>query len=715
MKRMLINATQPEELRVAIVDGQRLQDLDIEHRTHEQKKSNVYKGIITRIEPSLEAAFVDYGSERHGFLPFKEIARSYLSSEAIDESGRPNVKEGIKEGLEVVVQVEKEERGNKGAALTTMVSLAGRYLVLMPNKPRAGGISRRVEGDERAELRDALNQLAIPTGMGTIIRTAGVGRSVEELQWDLDYQAQIWEAIQQAASELSAPLLIYQESNVFIRALRDNFRNDIGEILIDESAVYSEAKVFMERYMPQHLRKLKLYDDATPLFSRFQIESQIESAFQRKVFLPSGGSVVLDHTEALFAIDINSARATKGEDIEETALTTNLEAAAEIARQLRLRDVGGLLVIDFIDMLSSRNQREVEKVLREHLKLDRARVQLGRISRFGLLEMSRQRLRPSLGESSQRICPRCQGQGSIRTIESLSLAVLRILEEEALKEGTRSVVAKVPVEAATYLLNEKRENITAVEQRLGVNLLIVPSAAFEVPHYEVERIRKTDRDPEADTKRSYELGAQHPETYIPPERSAQRSTPEQAVVNPVIPAPPPPAKSQPSASSGWLAQLWKKLFGGAQPTSTNKSRGRQRNRSQQTRRGQGQRQTAARNSNGNRRRSERDNARHTQSSSNNRSQSSPRRNDKTTAENKSESVDNGNRRRSSRRGRRSGGARRNDHNGESRRDKTSSSAPTDEAGHTVKQDSNPEPMQAPAPQAVADSAAPPSKPPTDAS
>ncbi|MGH8312261.1 MAG: Rne/Rng family ribonuclease, partial [Gammaproteobacteria bacterium] len=432
MKRMLVNATQPEELRVAMVDGQKLYDLDIEVLSREQKKANIYKGKISRIEPSLEACFVDYGSERHGFLPLKEISRVYFKPGA-DLSGRLNIRELLQEGQELVVQVDKEERGNKGAALTTFISLAGRFLVLMPNNPRAGGVSRRVEGDDRDDLREALTTLQLPDGMGVIVRTAGVGRNGEELQWDLDYLRQIWEAIEKASQGRSAPFLIYQESNVIIRALRDYLRTDIGEILVDDAKTCEEARHFMQQVMPQNLDKLKHYEDRIPLFTRFQIESQIEAAFGREVRLPSGGAVVIDHTEALVAIDVNSSRATKGGDIEETALRTNLEAADEVARQLRLRDLGGLIVIDFIDMGPQKNQRDVEDRLRDALKMDRARVQVGKLSRFGLLEMSRQRLRPSLGESTQVVCPRCNGEGHIRGVESLSLSVLRLLEEEAMK------------------------------------------------------------------------------------------------------------------------------------------------------------------------------------------------------------------------------------------------------------------------------------------
>ncbi|MBP2835944.1 ribonuclease E [Dickeya parazeae] len=491
MKRMLINATQQEELRVALVDGQRLYDLDIESPGHEQKKANIYKGKITRIEPSLEAAFVDYGAERHGFLPLKEIAREYFPSN-YNSHGRPNIKDVLREGQEVIVQVDKEERGNKGAALTTFISLAGSYLVLMPNNPRAGGISRRIEGDDRTELKEALGSLELPDGMGLIVRTAGVGKSADALQWDLAFRLKHWEAIKKAAEGRPAPFLIHQESNVIVRAFRDYLRPDIGEILIDNPKILELAKEHIAALgRPDFSSKIKLYTGEIPLFSHYQIESQIESAFQREVRLPSGGSIVIDTTEALTAIDINSARATRGGDIEETAFNTNLEAADEIARQLRLRDLGGLIVIDFIDMTPVRHQREVENRLREAVRQDRARIQIGRISRFGLLEMSRQRLSPSLGESSHHVCPRCSGTGTIRDNESLSLSILRLIEEEALKENTQEVHAIVPVPIASYLLNEKREAVNAIEKRQGgVRAIIVPHDGMETPHYAVLRIRK---------------------------------------------------------------------------------------------------------------------------------------------------------------------------------------------------------------------------------
>lgn len=488
MKRMLINATQQEELRVALVDGQKLYDLDIESPGHEQKKANIYKGIITRVEPSLEAAFVNYGADRHGFLPLKEIARTYFPK-GYKFEGRPNIRDVIKEGQEVIVQIDKEERSQKGAALTTFVSLAGSYLVLMPNNPRAGGVSRRIEGDERTDLKQALNKLELPEGMGLIVRTAGVGKSYEELSWDLSVLIKHWNAIAESAESRPAPFLIHQESNVIIRAIRDYLRRDIGEILIDKQAIYDQALKHIELVRPDFASRVKLYRGDVPLFNHYQIESQIESAFQREVRLPSGGSIVIDPTEALTSIDINSARSTKGSDIEETAFNTNLEAADEVARQLRLRDLGGLVVIDFIDMTPIRHQREVENRLKDAVKPDRARVQLGRISRFGLMEMSRQRLRPSLGESSHNVCPRCSGHGTVRGTESLALSVLRIMEEESIKDNTGQIEAQLPVSVATYLLNEKRKSVSDIEKRHGVSLLIIPNPNMDTPHYDVSRRR----------------------------------------------------------------------------------------------------------------------------------------------------------------------------------------------------------------------------------
>nr|WP_236994772.1 Rne/Rng family ribonuclease [Granulosicoccus antarcticus] len=542
---MLINATHSEELRVAIVDGQRLVDLDIEHKSREQRKSNIYKAKITRVEPSLEAVFVDYGADRHGFLPFKEIAKEFLNgSNKKTEGGRPSIRDCIKEGQEIVVQIEKEERSNKGAALTTFISLAGRFLVLMPNNPRAGGVSRRIEGDDRSELKAAMSDVEVPAGMGTIVRTAGIGRTTEELQWDLDYQAAIWKAIQEAAGENKAPFLIYQESNIIVRGLRDYFRGDIGEIIADEATTYEQAAEFIRLYMPQNERKLKMYQDDVPLFNRYQVESQIESAFRREVRLPSGGALVIDHTEALVSIDINSARATKGSDIEETATNTNLEAADEVARQLRLRDLGGLVVIDFIDMMDSKHQRAVENRLRDALKQDRARVQIGRISKFGLLEMSRQRLRPSLGESSENVCPRCQGHGTIRGIESTALSILRLVEEDAMKDNTGRVMADVPVEVATYLLNEKRQSITEIEARNNVVLLIVANPTLETPNYTIERIRMSEADHDMVTKKSYELASDNTETYSAQQEAREEKKPETAAVSAVSPLAPAPTPAR---------------------------------------------------------------------------------------------------------------------------------------------------------------------------
>jgi ribonuclease E len=598
---MLINTTQPEELRVALVDGQKLYDLDIEVPSRGQKKSNVYKGKITRIEPSLEAAFIDYGAERHGFLPLKEVARSYFSESARNGSaGRQSIKEALREGQELIVQVEKEERGTKGAALTTFISLAGRYLVLMPNNPRAGGVSRRIQGDDRNFIRDAMSAMNIPEGMGMIVRTAGVGRSTDELQWDLDYLVTLWEAISKASEEKPAPFLIYQESNVIIRALRDYLRSDITEILVDSQEIYDKARDFMTQVMPHNLDKLKLYQDSTPLFNRYQIESQIESAFQREVSLPSGGAIVIDHTEALLSIDINSARATKGSDIEETALNTNLEAADEIARQLRIRDLGGLIVIDFIDMQPPRHHREVENRLRDALKMDRARVQIGRISRFGLLEMSRQRLRPSLGESSQIVCPRCTGQGTIRGVESLSLSVLRVIEEEAMKDNTVRVVARVPVDVGTYLLNEKRELLHGLESRHRVSVMLIPSPAMETPNYEIQRIRM-DELRGSKGERSYHMTRVEAELEDTPITAQTRTAVEAPAVRSVVPTAPAPEhrpveEKVVARKPGIFRRLYAALFGAgeqarpAEKKPGERRHGQQRNRSTQRGR-QAQRRT----------------------------------------------------------------------------------------------------------------------------
>jgi len=611
---MLFNATQPEELRVAMVDGQRLYDLDIETAGREQKKANIYKARITRVEPSLEAAFVDYGADRHGFLPLKEISRSCFDPNAEKTGGRINIKQVLKEGQEIIVQVEKEERGNKGAALTTFISLAGRYLVLMPNNPRAGGVSRRIVGEERNEIRDALAALDVPEDMGLIVRTAGVGKNPEELQWDLNYLLQLWEAIDKASKEGSAPFLVYQESDVIIRAIRDNLRKDISEILIDDKVIFDKATEFMQMVMPHNLNKLKHYNDSVPLFTRYQIESQIETAFKREVRLPSGGAIVIDHTEALISIDINSARATKGSDIEETALNTNREAAEEVARQLRLRDLGGLVVIDFIDMSASRNQREVENTLREALKMDRARVQIGRISRFGLLEMSRQRLRPSLGESVQIVCPRCEGHGTIRGTESLALSILRIIEEDAMKEQTARIIVQVPVNVATFLLNEKRQAITDIEQRQSIKVVLIPNPTFDTPHYEVQRERTSDLAHDADSQASYSLAVEREEVSESLD-DKPKMTSETPAVSGVVPTAPVPQTTAATGTTqnGLIKRLWSSLVGGsenpetttpAKPAekteSTKPAQSRGRNRSDSGNRNGSNRRPARRNQNRNR-------------------------------------------------------------------------------------------------------------------
>jgi ribonuclease E len=566
MKRMLFNATQAEELRVAIVDGQKLVDLDIEHAGQEQRKSNIYKAKVTRVEPSLEAVFVDYGAERHGFLPFKELTREYVQGED-GEGTRGKIAQNLRVGQELLVQVEKDERGNKGAALTTYVSLAGRYLVLMPNNPRGGGVSRRVEGEERAELRETLDQLTVPEGMSVIARTAGIGRSAEELQWDLGYLMQLWEAIDGAAKDIKAPELIYLESSLVVRAIRDLFQPDVGEILIDTPEIFEQAQAFMSTVMPANVGKVKLYHDDVPLFSRFQIEHQIETAYRRDVTLPSGGAIVIDHTEALVSIDVNSARATKGHDIEETAFRTNCEAADEIARQLRLRDLGGLVVIDFIDMESTKNQREVENRLRDALRYDRARVQTGKISRFGLLELSRQRLQPALSESSYIPCPRCHGLGHIRDTASSALHILRIIQEEAMKEGTGAVHAQVPVDVATFLLNEKRQDIHNMEVRFKVNVLLIPNIHLETPNYEVERLRSDSEKLDLATP-SYEM-VNRPVVEVAAakgvELEAKPARPE-PIVKGITPTQPAPIAAEPKPRAATVAaqpeaapSLWKRF------------------------------------------------------------------------------------------------------------------------------------------------------------
>ena len=561
MKRMLFNATHQEELRVAIVDGQKLIDLDIEIAGREQRKGNIYKGVITRIEPGLEACFVNYGEDRHGFMPFKEIARSYFKEGVDVRTAR--IQDALREGQEVIVQVEKEERGNKGAALTTFISLAGRYLVLMPNNPRGGGVSRRVEGEERQELREAMDQLTIPAGMSIIARTAGIGRNAEELQWDMSYLMQLWTAIDGAAKDNPAPILIYLESSLVIRAIRDYFSPDIGEILIDTDDIADQATAFMSVVMPDNVERVKRYRDDVPLFSRFQIEHQIETAYSRTVELPSGGSVVIDHTEALVAVDVNSARSTRGADIEETALRTNQEAADEVARQLRLRDLGGLIVIDFIDMEDTKNQRAVENRLRDALHFDRARVQMGKISRFGLMELSRQRLRPALNEGSHITCPRCNGTGVIRDAESSALQVLRLLQEEAMKENTAAIHAQVPVDVATFLLNEKRSDITKIESRLKVNLILIPNRHLETPHHHIERLRHDDPRLE-DIKTSFSLvDAPSTDMSWAPKEQEVKVKPE-ALVKGITPSKPAPTSSTPAKKAGSTESkpgLFSRLFG----------------------------------------------------------------------------------------------------------------------------------------------------------
>ena len=552
---MLFNATQPEELRVAIVDGQKLIDLDIESAGKEQNKSNIYKAVITRIEPSLEAVFVDYGGERHGFLPFKEISKTYLKEST--GSTRPRIQDALSNGQELIVQVDKDERGAKGAALTTYISLAGRHLVLMPNNPRGGGVSRRIEGEKRAELREIMAQLDIPPGMSIIARTAGIGRSEEELQWDLNYLLKLWRAIEEASKSQSGAFLIYKESSLVTRAIRDYFHEEIGEILIDTESIHDQAYQFMSHVMPDNVSRIKLYNDDVPLFSRFQIEHQIETAYSRQVTLPSGGAIVIDHTEALVSVDVNSARATRGADIEQTALNTNVEAAEEVARQLRLRDLGGLVVIDFIDMEVTRNQREVESCLLNALRYDRARVQVGKISRFGLLELSRQRLRPSLGESNYISCPRCHGTGHIRDTDSSALHILRIIQEEAMKDGTAALHAQVPVDVATYLLNEKRAEIYAIEERLKINVILIPNIHLETPNYNIDRLRH-DQVKSNETLTSYQMVDKPVEEVKLPSSVAQEAKPirQQAAVRGITPTQPAPRSKKIQSDS-----LLGKIFG----------------------------------------------------------------------------------------------------------------------------------------------------------
>jgi ribonuclease E len=583
MKRMLINATQQEELRMAMVDGQRLYDLNIELPSSERKKANIYKGKITRIEPSLEAAFVNYGAERHGFLPLKEISPEYFLTDV--DSGKPNIKAVLKEGQDIVVQIDKEERGNKGAALTTFVSLAGRFIVLKPNKPRSGGVSRRIVGEDRDLARESVREVEVPPGMSMILRTAGIDRSSEELEWDLKNLLAIWEAIKKVVVERPSPFLIYRESNAVLRALRDYLTSEVGEILIDDEAAYKEAAEFVEHVMPQNLRKLKLYTDEVPLFTRFQIESQIESAFAHSVTLPSGGSLVIDHTEALVSIDINSARATKGGDIEATALNTNLEAADEIGRQLRLRDLGGLVVIDFIDMGPQKNQRDVEDRLRDAVSQDRARVQIGKISRFGLLEMSRQRLRPSLGESNYLTCPRCSGIGNIRSVESLALAILRIIGEETRKERTAKVIAQLPVEVATYLLNEKRDWVQNLEARSDTQVILIANPALETPHYRIRRVRDDQVELPENTGTSYALAEMDVDLEAPPVIQDKKPVEQAAIVTVTAPSPVPAPKPAEKKGPGWLARFLSRFQGRTEQDAGKSDRDQRRHTSDSRRRG----------------------------------------------------------------------------------------------------------------------------------
>jgi len=564
MKRMLINATQAEEVRVALVDGQRLFDLDIESTTRQQKKSNIYKAKIARIEPSLEAAFLDYGVARHGFLPFKEVFRKLYSSNPQENktNDRLSIKDVLEEGQELIVQVEKEERGNKGAALTTYISLAGRYLVLMPNNPNVEGVSRQIEGNDRAEARDAMSGLVVPEGVGLILRTVGIGKSKEELQWDLDYLSQLWDTIKNASKKRSSPFLIYQESDVVIRAIRDYLKEDIAEIWIDDPDIHEKCREFMNQVMPHNLNKLQLYKESDPLFTRYQIESQIESAFSRVVHLPSGGALIIDHTEALISIDINSAKSTKGSDIEETALSTNLEAAEEISRQLRLRDIGGLIVIDFIDMMNLNNKRKVEIALRENLHADRARVQLGKISRFGLFEMSRQRLRSSLDDSNHSSCPRCDGQGTIRDVKSLSLSVLRIIEEEAMKDITLKLIVHTPVDATAFLLNEKRDLISDIQKRLDVEIIIIPDTSLVTPQYSIERIKKTESFEDNKEIVSYKLKRDENNNIKDSVKYSERKNiSEQPLIKQIIPSKPAPGKRKKYSLKNIIEKLLKIIFG----------------------------------------------------------------------------------------------------------------------------------------------------------
>jgi len=693
MKRMLFNATHAEELRVAIVDGQKLLDLDIESSSNAQRKGNIYQGRVTRVEPSLEAAFVDYGAERQGFLPLKEISRSHFRNfSPSTPMAQVRIKDVIDEGQELLVQVEKDERGTKGAALTTFISLAGRYLVLMPNNPKGGGISRRIDGEERSDLRDAMSGLECPSEHSLIARTAGIGKSPEELQWDLDFLLQLWGVIAEAATSQEAPFLVYQESNLIVRTLRDHLRGDIQEILIDESSVYERASRFMMQVMPHNSAKLKHYEDATPLFSRFQIEHQIENAYSRSVKLPSGGALVIDHTEALISVDVNSARATKGSDIEETALQTNLEAVDELARQMRIRDLGGLIVIDLIDMTSTRNKKTVENRLEEALQSDRARIQMGHISRFGLLEMSRQRLRSSISESNYRVCDLCDGTGQVRHVTSSALSFLRILEEEALKENTEAVFAELPVDIATFLLNEKRHEVNQIEARLGTRIVLIPSPGLHGSQSNIQRLKSEDLDASENILASHKIKIVS-ESDHQGEYSLSRHKRRAAVNLDQIetPPPPPPAPTAEAPAPGFWARLWQSLTGKKEETGSERPPRRQgqrsRGRSDSRKKTQGRRDDRRRDSGRQNRRTNADSNRGR--SQNNRSESKPRAGGQSSGSGQTEAGNRSPRRSRGGRGR-SGGQRNGNRQVQSNQTSRSGNASGNVSGNT-----SPAPSSAP--------------------
>ena len=693
MKRMLFNATHAEELRVAIVDGQKLLDLDIESSSNAQRKGNIYQGRVTRVEPSLEAAFVDYGAERQGFLPLKEISRSHFRNfSPSTPMAQVRIKDVIDEGQELLVQVEKDERGTKGAALTTFISLAGRYLVLMPNNPKGGGISRRIDGEERSDLRDAMSGLECPSEHSLIARTAGIGKSPEELQWDLDFLLQLWGVIAEAATSQEAPFLVYQESNLIVRTLRDHLRGDIQEILIDESSVYERASRFMMQVMPHNSAKLKHYEDATPLFSRFQIEHQIENAYSRSVKLPSGGALVIDHTEALISVDVNSARATKGSDIEETALQTNLEAVDELARQMRIRDLGGLIVIDLIDMTSTRNKKTVENRLEEALQSDRARIQMGHISRFGLLEMSRQRLRSSISESNYRVCDLCDGTGQVRHVTSSALSFLRILEEEALKENTEAVFAELPVDIATFLLNEKRHEVNQIEARLGTRIVLIPSPGLHGSQSNIQRLKSEDLDASENILASHKIKIVS-ESDHQGEYSLSRHKRRAAVNLDQIetPPPPPPAPTAEAPAPGFWARLWQSLTGKKEEAGSERPPRRQgqrsRGRSDSRRKTQGRRDDRRRDSGRQNRRTNADSNRGR--SQKNRSESKPRASGQSSGSGQTEAGNRSPRRSRGGRGR-SGGQRNGNRQVQSNQTSRSGNASGNASGNT-----SPAPSSAP--------------------